>query len=173
MRVAGMGAPHRRPENKDRQKKENARNLQPQNAAHPSKRPQKAAHAAYHPSTGPHRRAPSAFARGCSGLCSARRRLATAAHPLAGHASRHSNSRAQHPPNGLRFHVRYDVSSGGRDPALHRFLGSPRLRLALDGSKVDRTCAATRAIHALAAALEVLRDIPPARTHPATRRSHP
>lgn len=125
VQTAGVGAPHHLSEDQHEDKEENSDHFQEDDVPHPAKRFEKSAHAARQASRGTARGAAgrSPGGRTIRGIDRQRpgsgstrritgRRLRGASQVLPGHAAGHANANSQYPADGLRFHTRYDGSSG-------------------------------------------------------------
>lgn len=178
VQIASPCGPHSPPyKDRDEDQEENPCHFKPENAADTAKRTQKADHSATQASA----RSSDGFAsRSCMAgirfrcgvnlLC--RVGLRIAAHALAGDTSGHAQPNPQHSSDGLRSHSDMMVSATIGEKLRPTFWIC-QLPLARRGSKVIQSHAAPCAQVALAAALEEIRDIPPARTHSTTRRGNP
>jgi hypothetical protein len=122
MRPAQAGSPQHGPEHDHRQREENARNLKPQNPAHPAKRLEESPNPASRPARSL-TRSPARNLPRCTGLRStgggsgsrlAGRGLCAGRQALAGNASGNPKSNAQCPADGLRLH--FDLMVTARLP---------------------------------------------------------
>jgi len=138
--VAGPFEPHPPRKYHNKQEEEGACHLEPQNAAHPAKGPQKTAHAPRHAS-GCASRSTSvrlgATGRGCSGL-------PAGGYPLAGHPPRNPQPDSQDAADAFSSHFVMMVAAPLAWPLFQALCISQLLRNA-DRSKVKKSQAAPRA----------------------------
>jgi hypothetical protein len=146
--VAGPGSPQGRGKDQHEQQEEDAGDFKPQDAAYAAKGAQKAAYAA--------RDAPGCLAGGLTsgavlggsaGSWAGGQvgRGHTRCGALAGDARGNPQADAQSAADGVRLHSVYDGSSGAHSGVFAPFADAFLLPLNGDGSKVEESCAATRA----------------------------
>ena len=148
--IAGPHPPKSRRKDDHRQKKENSGHFQPQNSAHPAKRPQKTAYAPRHACRRPSRDLPTcSSAHTCAGhrlrRGGCRGALCAGGHALAGNPCTNPQPGAQHSSNRLRSHFDMMVAAAVSDPHFSRFSCASLLLQNRTGSKVDKTHDAPRA----------------------------